>query len=108
MPIRIAKSMGWMDCIAGLVVTLAGVTAAISAEDMSASSIVCAERQSLLMVLVEAHGAGPNAASDKLAAEGVALRQAQTACDNGHGNDAAAFYDRLIAELTTSLAQQRK
>jgi hypothetical protein len=68
--------------------------------------MVCAQREVLLMVLVEAHGAFPNAASDKLAAESVGLIQARIACDNGKAREAVVFYDRLIAELTTALAQR--
>jgi hypothetical protein len=94
-----------MLCLGGLAVPLLGNNSAISAEEAGASSIVCAEREVLLMVLVEAHGASPNAASDKLAAEGVVLTQARTACANGHASDATVLYDRLIAELATSLAQ---
>jgi hypothetical protein len=76
------------------------------APNASASSMVCAEREVLLMVLVEAHGAFPNAAFDKLAAEGLGLMQARITCEYGEAREAIVFYDRLIADLTTALAQK--
>ena len=104
----IANSMRCISCLAALTATVLGNNGAISGEEAGASSIVCAEREVLLMVLVEAHGPPPNAASDKLAAEGVALMRARTACDNGHTSDATALYDRLIADLRTSLAHRKQ
>jgi hypothetical protein len=90
--------------VAGITVAfLCSSVTAISAEQANTGSNVCAEREALLMILVEAHGAAPNFASDKLAAESVALAQTRSACDNGHAKDAAALYDRLIDELTVSL-----
>jgi hypothetical protein len=91
-----------------MTVVLLASGAAFASDEASSSSIACAEREALLMTLVEAHGSAPNAASSKLGAESVSLVQARTACDNGHGPDAMALYDRLIAELATSLAQQNK
>ena len=55
------------------------------------------------MMLVEAHGAAPNFALDKLSDEAITLGQMNTACYNGRANEALAFYDRLNAELTASL-----
>jgi hypothetical protein len=83
---------------------LANITA--SAEEPNSDAIACAKREALLMMLVEAHGAAPNFATDKLAAENLSILQARSACDNGHVSDAVVFYDRLIAALTTSLRQQ--
>ena len=90
-------------CVAGLGLALLGHNAASAAEHAGAGSIVCAEREVLLMVLVEAHGAAPNVATDKLAAESMGLIQARTACNNGRAPEAIAFYDRLIGDLTASL-----
>ena len=103
---RIASPICCVSCLAGLAIALLASDRAAVAEDADASSIVCAKREVLLMILVEAHGALPNAASDKIAAEGVALMLARTACDNGNARDAIVFYDRLIAELTKSLAKR--
>ena len=58
------------------------------------------------MMLVEAHGASPNVASEILAAERLALFEVRTACDNGRSGDAMVVYDRLIEKLTTSLTQK--
>ena len=78
----------------------------LQAPNARASSMVCAEREVLLMVLVEAHGAAPNAAIDMLAAESMGLLQARTACNNGRAPEAIAFYDRLIGDLTAALPQK--
>ena len=103
---RIAYPKRCLSCLAGLAIALLGNNRAAVAEDAGASSIVCAKREVLLMILVEAHGAFPNAASDKLAAESAALMLARSACENGHAREAVVFYDRLIAELTKSLAER--
>ena len=106
---RITNSMRRMSCLACLTVAVLANNDAISGEDAGARAIVCAEREVLLMVLVEAHGALPNAASDKMAAEGMMLMQARTACDRGQVGDATMLYDRLIAGLIeTSLAQNNQ
>jgi hypothetical protein len=96
----------WLPCLVGL--TLAGMShnGAIAGEDADASWSVCAEREVLLMVLVEAHGAFPNTASDILAVENVALMQARDDCDDGNVRDAIAVYDRVITELQLSLTQE--
>jgi hypothetical protein len=96
------------SCLAGLAMACFVPNGALATEDAGAGSVLCARREALLMILVEAHGAFPNAASDKLAAESAALMQARTACDTGQALDAIVFYDRLIAELTTSLAQRNQ
>jgi len=98
--------MRWTACVAGLAVMLATVNAAISAAGTGSSSAACAAREVLLMALVEAHGAAPNIASEKLAAEGAAIMQARAACDDGRVNDAVALYDRFIGELTTAMARR--
>jgi hypothetical protein len=103
---RIAYPMRSALCVAGLGLALLGHNAANAAEHAGAGSIVCAEREVLLMVLVEAHGAAPNAAIDKLAAESLGLIQARTACSNGKAPEAIAFYDRLIGDLTAALPQK--
>ena len=108
MRITITNSMRRTSDVVGFAVLLLANSAAIAAEETSLGSTACAEREALLMTLVEAHGAAPNFATDKLATEGVALMQMHTACDNGHAKDAAAFYDQLIAELTASIAQPNK
>jgi hypothetical protein len=95
-------------CLACLAIALLDNNRAIAAQHSGVTSIICVEREVLLMTLVEAHGAFPNAASRKLAAESAALMRARTACDHGHSRDALVFYDRLIAELTASLAQKEK
>jgi hypothetical protein len=93
-------------CVAGVTLALLGNNGASAAEDAGASSMVCPQRELLLMILLEAHGAAPNAASDKLAAESLGLMHARIACDSGKAREAIIFYDRLIAELTTALAQR--
>jgi hypothetical protein len=65
--------------------------------------MVCPQRELLMMILLEAHGAAPNAASDKLAGESLGLMRARIVCDSGKARDAIIFYDRPIAELTTVL-----
>ena len=92
--------------VAGLGIALLAGNAAISGEQPSSSSMACAERETLLMMLIEAHGAVPNPASDRLAMESVSLHRMRTACDNGGADDAVALYDRLIAALTMSAAQK--
>src|SRR5215470_17113358 len=96
----------WLSCLIGL--TLAGMSHsdAIAGENTDASWSVCAEREVLLMVLVEAHGAFPNTASDILAVENVALMQARDDCDGGNVREAIAVYDRVITELQFSLTQE--
>ena len=103
---RIAYPKRCLSCLAGLALALLGNNRSAVAEDAGASSIVCAEREVLLMILVEAHGAFPNAASETLAVEGSALMLARSACENGHVRDAIVFYDRLIEKLTASLTQK--
>lgn len=98
---RIPNAFRCAVYVAGIV--LCSSVVAISAEETNSGSDVCAQREALLLTLVEAHGAAPNFASDKLAAESLALAQTRSACDNGHAKDAAALYDRLIDELTVSL-----
>ena len=92
--------------VAGLGIAVLAGNAAISGEQPS--SMACAERETLLMMLIEAHGAAPNPASDRLAMESVSLHRMRTACDNGGAADAVALYDRLIAALTMSAAQKNK
>lgn len=65
----------------------------------------CAEKEVLLMTLVDAHGSGPNRASELLAAQAGALTRAREACANGHADEAAAVFDQLIAELSRSTTQ---
>lgn len=108
MRIAIRNSMRGTSYVVGLAALLLANSVAIAAEETSSGSTACAEREALLMTLVEAHGAAPNFATDKLETEGVALMQMRTACDNGHAKDATAFYDQLIAELTASIAQPNK
>lgn len=105
---RLANPTRCVLCVAGLTIALLGHNSAIAGEHSGVSSIICAKREILLTILVEAHGEFPNAASHKLAAESVALMQARTACDNGHARDTVEFYDRLISELTASLAARNK
>jgi hypothetical protein len=101
---RIPNTFRCAVYVAGIAVALlCSSVAAISAEETNSGSDVCAQREALPLTLVEAHGAAPNFASDKLAAESLALAQTRSACDNGHAKDAAALYDRLIDELTVSL-----
>ena len=88
---RITYPMRSALCAAGLGLALLGHNAASAAEHAGASSMVCAEREVLLMVLVEAHGAAPNAATDKLAAESLGLIQARTACSNGRAPRGDSF-----------------
>ena len=76
-------------------------TAAAAGDDAGA----CAEKEVLLMTLVEAHGSGPNRASELLAAQGGALTKAREACANGHTGEAVAAFDQLIAELSRSTTQ---
>ena len=108
MCIAITNSMRRTSYLVGLAALLLANSAAIAAEETSSGSTACAEREALLMTLVEAHGSAPNFATDLLATKGVALIQMRTACENGHAKDAAAFYDQLIADLTASLAQPNK
>ena len=103
---RIASPICCVSCLAGLAIALLASDRAAVAEDADASSIVCAKREVLLMILVEAHGASPNVASEILAAERLALFEVRTACDNGRSGDAMVVYDRLIEKLTTSLTQK--
>jgi hypothetical protein len=100
---RIVYPKRCLSCLAGLAIAFLGNIGAAVAEDADAGSIVCAKREMLIMMLVEAHGASPNLASEILATERLALFEARTACDNRRSGDATVVYDRLIAELTTSL-----
>jgi hypothetical protein len=77
---------------------------AVSAEVPSSRSIVCAQREALLMTLVEAYSAAPNFVTE-LAPKNLLILQARGSCDNGHITDAVALYDRLIAELNASLKE---
>lgn len=99
----IPDSTRWIPCVAGLAAVLATSTGAF-AQQTTSSSIACAEREVLLMTLVEAHGAAVNVATNTLADEAALLAQARSACDNGHASDALPLYDHLIAELTASIS----
>jgi hypothetical protein len=101
---HIANSMRGTACVACLAVTLAIISASISVAETGTGSAACAAREVLLLALVEAHGAAPNVASEKLVAEGATIEQARAACDDGRVNDAVALYDRFIGELTTAMA----
>jgi hypothetical protein len=101
-----ANRARWLACLVGLTLAWMSHNAAIAGEDADASPIVCAEREVVLMVLVEAHGAFPNTASDILAIENVALMQARDDCDGGNIRDAIVVYDRVITELQYSLTQE--
>jgi hypothetical protein len=103
---RIVHRACWISCLIGLALALMSHDGAVAGEDADASWSACAEREVLLMVLVEAHGAFPNTASDILAAENVALMQARDDCDSGNIRDAIVVYDRVIAELKFSLTQE--
>jgi hypothetical protein len=96
---RIAISMPWKACAAGIIATAVSVNAGISAEQDASARAVCAARELLLTTLVEAHGEVPNAASEKLAEASIMIMRARIACDEGRVKDAITVYDRLIAEL---------
>lgn len=87
----------------GLAITALVNSAAVGAEEWTEDKIACAEQEALLNILVEAHGAAPSVATEKLASEAVSLTQMRTACDYGPAREAAALYDPLIADLTASL-----
>ena len=101
MPTRIANPMPWKACAACLTFMLLTIVFANSAEQSGSSPSICAERETLLATLVEAHGEVPNAASAKLTEASIAIMQARAACAEGRTNDAMALYDRLIADLET-------
>jgi len=81
----------------GITTALLGNSGTIAAKDVGTS--VCAEREVLVMVLVEAHGAFPSVA------DSATLIEARTACANGHVRHATRLYERLVTNLRTSLAQ---
>ena len=83
-------------------------SAASAAEPTAKGAALCAARELVLTTLVEAHGTVPNAASVKLAEVAIPLMQARTACENGRSPEALAFYDRLIAELGTTIMAKDK
>jgi hypothetical protein len=75
------------------------IDAAHSVEQSAAGKALCAERETLLMTIVEAHGEAPNAASAKLAETSSLVLQARTACHDGRLDEAVALYDRIITEV---------
>ena len=83
----------------GITIALPGNDGTVAAKDVSTNTIVCAEREVLVMVLVEAHGAFPSVA------DSATLIEARTACANGHVRHATRLYERLVTNLRTSLAQ---
>ena len=91
----------------GLAVATITLGAAVSAAQDSPNARLCADHEVTLAMLVEAHGATPNASSAMLAENANALIQARAACDSGRTNEAVAIYDRLISEMTTSLQAQK-
>jgi hypothetical protein len=104
---RIVYPKRCLFCITGLAIALLGNNGAAAAEDADAGSIVCAKREMMIMMLVEAHGAFPNAASDILSAESMALMLARSACENGHVRDSIVFYDRLDREAYDVIDTER-
>jgi hypothetical protein len=93
----------------GLAVATIMLGAAVSAAQDSPNARLCADHEVTLAMLVEAHGATPNASSAILflAENANALIQARAACDFERTNEAVAIYDRLISEMTTSLQAQK-
>ena len=104
---RIVYPKRCLSCLAGLAIAFLGNIGAAVAEDADAGSIVCAKREMMIMMLVEAHGAFPNAASDILSAESMALMLARSACENGHVRDSIVFYDRLDREAYDVIDTER-
>jgi hypothetical protein len=88
----------------GLVVATMTLGVAMCAAQTSTNITICAERENLLEMLIEAYGTAPNATLEN---NGASLMQARAACDDGHITAAVAVYDRLIANMTASLKAQK-
>jgi hypothetical protein len=87
----------------GTAIALMSLGVATSAAQPSRTVAMCAEREALLELLIEAHGAAPNRSSVILDNNAVALIHARAACDEGRSTEAIATYDHLIGEMTASL-----
>jgi hypothetical protein len=103
MPAPIANSMLCKACLACFAFVVLSNGAANSAEPSASIKTLCAEKETLLGTLVEAHGQVPNVASAKLAEAGILIMQARAACDDGRADDAAALYDRITAYIELPL-----
>ena len=82
--------------------------AAASCDEGVASTVICAERETLLEVLVEANSDGPHAASALSAELSVSVVEARAACRDGRVDDAVALYDRVIAGLYSTANQRNR
>jgi hypothetical protein len=82
--------------------------AAANCDEGVASTVICAEQETLLEVLVEANSDGPNAASALSAELSVSVVEARAACRDGRVDEAVALYDRVIAGLNSVGNQRNK
>ena len=79
----------------------------ISGESGGSDAIICAEREVLLMVLLESQ-ASDDVIFGRMSAEEAMLIQARAACDKGRIGDATMLYDQLITQFERSLAQNNQ
>jgi hypothetical protein len=73
--------------------------AAANCDEGVASTVICAERETLLGVLVEANSDGPHVAPTLSVELSTWIVQARAACHDGRVDEAVALYDRVIAGL---------
>ena len=99
MSAMIHHRMRWKACAAWFVFMLLTIDAAHSVEQSGLGTVLCAERETLLATIVEAHGEVPNAASAKLTERSTLIMQARAVCHDGRVEEAVALYDRVIAEI---------
>jgi hypothetical protein len=99
MPAPSVHPMRGKACAACFAFLLLNIDAANAVEQSAPGTVLCAEKETLLATLVEAHGQLPNAASARLVETSVLIVQARAACDDGRVDEAAALYDRVIADV---------
>jgi hypothetical protein len=100
---HISHPPSWRACAASFAFMLLTIDAGHSVEQSVSGNALCAERETLLQTIVEAHGQAPNAATAKLTETSSLMLQARTACDEGRVEEAVALYDRIIAEIGLTL-----
>src|SRR5262245_57482113 len=94
------RAIHWKACLISVFLLLPSSSGVFAEPDRDTGARPCAERETLLQTLVEAHGAIPNAASAIVVEAGAEIIEARAACSTGRVDAALAIYDRIIADLS--------
>ena len=76
------------------------------AEQRSATTIACAERDRQLVTSIEERGNANDVAPDRLAEAGFSMLRARDLCGGGRETDALALYDRTLQGLSSMHASR--